>query len=330
MGGSARPMGDEIEEDWIDLRMASDRSEVTAARIGEQRARHAEARLRIALEVGGASPWDCDLDTDQVRLDPGSAALAGLDLHDSSSWSALVQRAHPADRAAMASAMAGVVRAGGLDVDARFDVAGGGVWHLSFRARVVDDVASGRPTVIGLVWDVTAAKATEADLVHQALHDPLTGLANRRAFEIALAREWSRSERDGSALSVLLVDVDDFKRLNDTCGHVAGDRALRVLAGLLRDEVHRAGDLVARFGGEEFVVLLPDTDAAGAEAVGGHLVAACRRSAEVSPFPMTVSVGCATRIGPDTEPWSVVRRADDACYEAKRHGKDRVSAPSMG
>ncbi len=158
--------------------------------------------------------------------------------------------------------------------------------------------------------------------------DGLTGLANRRAFEDALAREFSRSTRYARPLSVVLFDIDFFKRLNDTYGHLAGDAALRQLAGILRGNVRR-DDLTSRLGGEEFAVLLPEIDQAGALITAEklrRLVSDHRFEYDGRPMPLTLSGGAASRIPADHDATDLLRRADERLYEAKRAGRNSVRA----
>jgi diguanylate cyclase (GGDEF)-like protein len=159
--------------------------------------------------------------------------------------------------------------------------------------------------------------------------DATTEVANRRSFDEQLAMEWRRSTRSRSRLSLLLVDIDGFKRYNDALGHQEGDKCLRVVAGVIASCVRRAGDTVARYGGEEFAVLLTDTDSAGA----GILAERIRHAVEQRDLPhpamasgrVTVSIGVATASGKEGgDPASLVRAADAALYEAKRDGRNRV------
>ncbi|MEQ1440012.1 sensor domain-containing diguanylate cyclase [Fontimonas sp. SYSU GA230001] len=161
--------------------------------------------------------------------------------------------------------------------------------------------------------------------------DVVTGLFNRRYFEELVAKEWRRSLRQSTPISVLLIDIDFFKALNDALGHAEGDRALANVARLLREQFRRGGDVVARYGGEEFVVVLPDTDAAGAMELAR---AACRYIEDAglvhptSPYEaLTVSVGVATastRADQERGPIALLSRADQALYEAKRQGRNRA------
>jgi diguanylate cyclase (GGDEF)-like protein len=159
----------------------------------------------------------------------------------------------------------------------------------------------------------------------QAITDELTGLVNRRRFNEALDDEIERSRRLGTTLSVLLADLDDFKRINDRFGHPAGDDALRDFAKLLR--VHlREIDVAARLGGEEFAVLLPETDLEGALTVAERLRrhVDARAGARGSDVRLTTSIGVAQYRSGTRE--DLLRRADEGLYQAKQQGKNCVVA----
>jgi diguanylate cyclase (GGDEF)-like protein len=176
----------------------------------------------------------------------------------------------------------------------------------------------------------------ELEVINQHLEtlvatDALTDVANRRAFNLASAREWRRSARDGTPLSLLILDIDNFKAFNDFYGHQAGDDCLCQVAALIRSVVRRPGDMLARYGGEEFVVILPNTYLDDAVRLADHIVAVVAGRElihDASPFGyVTVSVGVACTI-PDLSA-SVERltaRADAALYAAKRGGRNRVHA----
>ncbi len=164
--------------------------------------------------------------------------------------------------------------------------------------------------------------------------DAMTGIANRRRFDAALAREWRRCHRNGVPLSLLMIDVDHFKAYNDHCGHPQGDACLRKVAQVLVEAVGRPGDLAARYGGEEFVCLLPEISAAGAQAVANRLMAALRRANIAHPgSPMgqrlTVSIGVATASILTGEPDQLVEFADRLLYEAKDAGRNQVKTGLM-
>ena len=160
--------------------------------------------------------------------------------------------------------------------------------------------------------------------------DALTGVANRREYESAFHAHWHHAARSKAKLALLVLDLDDFKRINDSHGHAAGDACLRHVAGLLQQRFRRSSDLVARIGGEEFVVLLPDTDAAEA------LVIAEQVRAELADTPclydtrsitVTASIGAGAMLWErDATPQASFSRIDAACYAAKAQGRNRALA----
>jgi len=168
-----------------------------------------------------------------------------------------------------------------------------------------------------------ALEAANEKLSRLALTDELTQLLNRRAFDAALDREFATSARHRHAMSLLMVDIDDFKSFNDTFGHDVGDRVLRVVAGAVA-RGFRLGDTAARFGGEEFAVILANTSRNEAAETAERLRIAVREL-EVQERRVTVSIGISStpQAGPDTK-LDLLRRADEALYRAKREGRDRV------
>ncbi len=199
-----------------------------------------------------------------------------------------------------------------------------------------DDVSFASAVISAAVAAVQRAQViemTRADnvrLTHLATTDPLTTLLNRRALTEKLRREMERALRDDSSVALLLLDLDHFKRVNDTYGHLVGDDVLRDIAGLLLAGV-RGDDFVGRFGGEEFLVVLPDTDDPGAaafaerirERIDTHAFSA--HDADGQPLHMTASIGVATFPAPVIESVEdLFARADAALYRAKADGRNRV------
>jgi len=158
--------------------------------------------------------------------------------------------------------------------------------------------------------------------------DGLTGIPNRRHFADALARDLARSQRHARPLALVLFDIDHFKRVNDTHGHLAGDAVLREIAARVRATI-RADEVLARWGGEEFAVLLPESDAAQAAEFAERLrrlVADAPVSAGDRTIPVTISLGVGVTQGEAITADDLVRRADEKLYAAKDAGRNRVMA----
>ena len=179
-----------------------------------------------------------------------------------------------------------------------------------------------------------ALETANRQLTELTVTDALTGLANRRHFDLALVEEWARAQRSGQPLALLMVDVDFFKPYNDHYGHQAGDDCLRRVAHFLRGAARRAGDLVARYGGEEFAVVAADTDLAAALSLAEAMratVAAAAIPHAVTPVAggtATVSIGVAVTVPKFGEPPDrLLVRADAALYLAKSQGRNRVAQP---
>ncbi len=188
----------------------------------------------------------------------------------------------------------------------------------------------------GLCHDITAEKKVQQQveryhkelrtanerLRELSLTDPLTACWNRRAFDERLMFEIAECERYGGDLSVLLLDIDNFKRVNDTYGHEMGDQVLRTVARILKEQ-GRGSDFVCRYGGEEFAVLLPRTSRDGALLIAERLRIAIEKEQE--RCPVTVSIGVGNRCLDACDSSTIIRHADEALYKAKAAGKNRVS-----
>jgi diguanylate cyclase (GGDEF)-like protein len=177
-----------------------------------------------------------------------------------------------------------------------------------------------------LIHDITLRKQLEMQLQHQAFHDSLTGLANRALFRDRAAHALARQVRGHGAVAVLFSDLDDFKTVNDSLGHEAGDQLLVAVAERLR-AVMRPEDTTARFGGDEFAILLEETSEDGTRRAAERILEALR-----SPFEfhgrqvvMHASIGAAITLDADTEPDDLLRQADLAMYNAKTLGKGRIA-----
>jgi diguanylate cyclase (GGDEF)-like protein/PAS domain S-box-containing protein len=186
--------------------------------------------------------------------------------------------------------------------------------------------------VVAISRDVTQQKDLEERLETLAIEDGLTGLANRRRFDERLVEEWTRAYRERTSLSLLMIDIDQFKSFNDKYGHPAGDACLRAVARILAAEAKRTADLAARYGGEEFAMLLPNTDAAGCARIGERI----RRELHEAGIPhalnppfglVSASLGgavCRPAGERSAGHASLVEAADRALYAAKTGGRNRL------
>lgn len=217
-----------------------------------------------------------------------------------------------------------------------------------WRARAVSDISADLSlaaviALFGLVvarqTGITAAarhaaegakaelEAANRQLEILATHDVLTGIANRRHFDEMIEAECRRAQRESKSLSLIMIDIDFFKRYNDRYGHLAGDECLRTIASTIGHAIRRAGDTLARYGGEEFAVLLPNTSLAGAVFVAEQIRAAVRAlgitHADHPNRTVSVSLGVAT-LSPDQSPDDLIAAADRMLYAAKENGRDTV------
>jgi diguanylate cyclase (GGDEF)-like protein/PAS domain S-box-containing protein len=293
--------------------------------------RDLRTRLDLAIGQATAAVWDLDVAGGRLHWEPQAAEILGV------APAALPQTAqelsaivHESDRPALAQALTQLGHGGTNEVSLRVGEEGA-VRHLSLRGRTLAlDEAGASQRVVGLLLDVTTEKAMEEQLLRMSVSDALTGMPNRRAFDQALRGEWRRASRGREPLSLIMVDIDNFKQFNDRFGHLIGDQALIAVGRALTAALNREGDLVARYGGEEFTVVLPAADQAGAATIAQRLVEAVHAvSVRQAPgWKLTVSVGTATW-DPDHELIKspiLLGRADEALYEAKSAGKDRVVA----
>lgn len=194
----------------------------------------------------------------------------------------------------------------------------------------IEQWINGVATTLGVGLIVLALKTRIGVLLSSledaALTDDLTGLPNRRAFDAQLERELQRSIRGGRELALAILDLDRFKELNDTAGHLEGDDALERVASVIDGEL-RAMDSVARIGGDEFAILLPEVDGPEAERVAGRLRSAIEVAFAEATVPLSASLGLSVRDGRDLTATGLLDEADRALYAAKRRGGARVARP---
>ena len=300
------------------------KGEVDERRVAEEALRASEGRFRSLVQRAS----DLTIVTDDrgvvTYVSPAVEALVGYRPEDFLELPLLVH-VEPEERADVATTITLLAERPGLvrTVELRLRTHDGRIRSVEAVCQnLVDD-----PDVGGLVWngrDVTERKALESELNHRAHHDPLTGLPNRALLLQRLAETLARTGPARGRLSVVVVDFDGFKNVNDTLGHAAGDELLQVAAQRLLGCV-RDGDVAARLGGDEFAVMICSADRDDAVAIAGRIV-------EVLHEPFTVgghqpSVGASVGIahgGTLGSPDGLLRDADIAMYVAKRTGKGRV------
>ncbi len=197
---------------------------------------------------------------------------------------------------------------------------------VSLTAVTLRSPAGGVDGVLVTLIDVSERKRYEQRLADLADHDPLTGLANRRKFDAELASHLDRCRRYGPQGALILLDLDDFKQVNDTLGHSVGDQLIVSVASVLRHRM-RTADVVARLGGDEFAILLPHADRAGAESVAADVVELVRSDVRVMDGrrtrKVTASLGVVLVQDLDTSPGELISTADMTMYDAKEAGRDQ-------
>jgi diguanylate cyclase (GGDEF)-like protein/PAS domain S-box-containing protein len=212
---------------------------------------------------------------------------------------------------------------------------GGVIWVECRNRAVFDPKTKQRTDFVLIMRDITVQKTLEDELKRLALTDGLTGLANRRAFDQALEAEWLRTMRLSTHMSLLLLDLDHFKRFNDHYGHQVGDDCLRAVAAAITRATRQPSDLAARYGGEEFAVILPGTNSASAVDVAERIRSDIHRLMvphENNPPGngfVTTSIGLATALcrpgGTMDMRQSLLAAADTALYKAKQNGRNQVA-----
>ncbi len=334
------PYRDQDGEYLGEIRISRDFTE--RRRIREQIAER-ERRVMLALEGAGLGLWDWDVPSGKASFSPVWARILGYAPEELvphvSSWEALV---HPDDWRDILATLEPHLRGASDAYRAEYRLKhrdGHWVWVLG-AGRVLDRGEHGEPLrVVGIHEDISPRKAMEESLLQLATSDPLTGLWNRRHFTEMVRGELGRVRRGQSRAALLLLDLDFFKRINDTHGHAAGDEVLRHFTATVSTQLREA-DVFARLGGEEFGILLPCIDSLGAVRVADRLrrmVAEKPAQVESGPLHYSVSIG-ATMLDPADEGYEAAyARADEALYAAKHAGRNRVlmssektSAPAAG
>ncbi|WCE06279.1 sensor domain-containing diguanylate cyclase [Pseudoxanthomonas sp. JBR18] len=295
---------------------------------------------KTLLESTKAIPWRIDWNSMTFSyVGPQIEALLGW---EQGSWVGIndwVERMHPDDRDYVVNFCVSQSKAG-VDHEADYRAMtkdGDYVWirdvvHVVRKDGEVE-------ALVGFMFDISERKKTEDHLMRLqkqleelSYQDGLTGIANRRMFDIVLEREWAAAQQRQTPLSLLMMDIDYFKQYNDHYGHIRGDEALRTVASTLAQAANNPRDFVARIGGEEFIWLLPDTSAANARQVAEKCMQLVRQQqipharSSVSPLlSLSVGVGTVTP-GAEAPALSFVEAVDALLYQAKRNGRMRAES----
>ncbi len=289
----------------------------------------AQQRMQIANDSGGIGVWEYDLARDTLLWDEQMYRLYGL--HSSQDgpvapeqWQRRVLREdHDRLQDLIRSSMSDPSH---FDTEFRVWWPDGTVHHLRSAAEVVTDPDGTPRRFVGVSWDVTEVRTLAADLERQATHDELTGLVNRSEFHTALGRALDHVQRDDTPHTLLYLDLDQFRIVNDACGHAAGDRMLLEVVALLQMNL-RDEDTLGRLGGDEFGIILHDC--AGADAL--RIAERLRQSMETYRFiheGRSYRGGASIGLVPIDPTWrnsvELIRAGDSACYCAKDAGRNRV------
>lgn len=298
-------------------------------RVHEELQDHKE-RLELATLHNGVGIWDWNLQTMNMVWDDSMFALYNIDRKDfSGAVDAWEKSLHPEDRARAAQEIQDAL-ADKKPFDTEFRVVwpNGEIHHIKAVAKVFRDEAAKPLRMLGTNIDITAQKLLSEELMRQARVDFLTGLSSRGYFMEQAERELARTVRYEKPLSLLMLDIDHFKQINDRYGHRMGDAALKKFAAVCRQTL-RDVDVMGRVGGEEFAILLPETEGSKAMEVADRLRLALA-TAKVPvptgglPIQFTVSIGVAALSSPHDNMDVLFSLADNALYDAKNAGRNQV------
>lgn len=307
--------------------------------------RKSEANLKMAQTLAHLGHWEWDPRTRQFACSEEANRIFGFGPEQLlASYEAFLEVVHPDDRERVANCLNRLRTESSCDIEYRIVLPDGKVRVMHGKGQAVRFEGERQPkmfgtvqqlpqqdqaTMLGVIQDITERKKLEWQLKQQANTDFLTGCASRRHFLEHAGQEVVRARRYGGELSILALDLDHFKAINDQYGHYAGDLALiklvEVCRGLLREV-----DLIGRLGGEEFAIMLPETGSRRALDVAQRLCRAVA-AAEVPlstqvPLHFTTSIGVASLAEGDANVETLLNRADQALYKAKHEGRNRVCA----
>lgn len=303
--------------------------------------RTSEESLRLAQRVAHVGHWEWETEAGELVWSEEIYRILGIEPGSvTPSYQILIDTAHPEDRPLLEANIDAAGRGQDFEMDYRIIRTDGFIRavHIATKhlarpegIRAIGTMRSiaarDRTALLGVVQDITDRKELEVRLFEQANTDPLTGCANRRHFMDRIETEMARARRYGSELALLMIDVDRFKSINDTRGHVAGDAVLTTIGNVLASTL-RAVDSPGRLGGDEFAVLLPEQGLDDAGQTAQRIRRTLTDTLTIGPDgpmpPFTVSVGIASLVDEDSTVDAFLHRADRPLYRAKSGGRDRV------
>ena len=293
---------------------------------GERAARVAHGDLAQAQELSAMGSWAWDITSNTVTWSDQLYVLAAVDPTTfTPSIDAFLELTHPDDRAEVAGLLSAAAEVGAeLDYECRLVGPDGKTRTIHALGECVAGTVGTAKRMFGTIHDVTKERRLQDEIEYLAFHDPLTGLANRRLFLDRLGHALAVTERSGRSCAVLFMDLDDFKKVNDTFGHHVGDELLCVVARRLTD-VGRSADTIARFGGDEFALLCEGIDIEMAIRVVERIEEQLQRPVELQNIEVHIgaSIGIALAEGSrSTE--DILREADAAMYAVKSAGNEAV------
>jgi diguanylate cyclase (GGDEF)-like protein len=285
-----------------------------------------ESSLAEAQSLARVGSWEVDLATGRVTCSQELSRLFGLSLDQKPTYDVLVDRTHPDDRDQALRAMAETQATGQpFLIDHRLLLPHATVRWIRARGRLECDAAGQPQRLLGTAQDITEQKIAEEALHRQAFHDELTGLPNRALLLDRLGQALQRLGRQASTVGLIYLDVDRFNRINDSLGHVVGDRLLLAVAGRLSG-LARQEDTVARIGADEFVMLCEGLSGESEAVIIADRICAAMTEPlpwEYGDLAISVSAGIALAASDDVSPESLLRDADAAMYKAKTEGRAR-------
>ncbi|WP_243374214.1 bifunctional diguanylate cyclase/phosphodiesterase [Microvirga solisilvae] len=300
-------------EQWFGIAM-----DIHERKQSEDALRNSEERLQLALRAAHMVAWEYNPRTKETKRSENSLSLLGI---NPGTEVELFENVHPLDEPKVKHFLERIEIYGADSVECRILLPNGQLRWFRVRAE-----KAGPDRIVGVTFDITDQKDAEEEIWHSANHDPLTGLPNRSLFQRRLDAALANAKQNGTSVSLLLVDLDEFKDINDTLGHDAGDALLKETASRLSSMV-RDCDTVARLGGDEFAILVVEPlKLENSTRLGSLILETLRQpfTYQKRTLVSRVSIGVAAYPDHDDEPAELMKDADIALYQAKAQGRHQV------